>query len=698
MKGKKMNKIKWLAIPVLVIALLVNVLPTAAATPAPSGGFWYRGNSHLHVESYDRATIVNWYKNAGYDFLVVTDHEDVIDQSTYCTPELSTPTFLMICGEEMSWGNHLTAFGISQYISSPSSAIQGNVNKVLSVGGIPFLNHPMDSNGSQMTASGFLAVTGLNHFEVVNGGRLSQTAGAETLWDAILSAPNGRLAYGVAADDNHYTFSQAFKGWIVVRANALTKENIMNAVRVGDFYSSTGIVLNDYVVDYAAKTITIDSQNGNTITFIGNNGSILKTVSGAFGVYNVTGSEKYVRAKITNTAGKMAWTQPIYVSSFAITPVPPSPITPTTTNTPLTFTPTATLTRTPTNTPTLTRTPTPIPPTLVITPPASGDTKHYTANESGQYVQAAAIGFNVHDTGMSTSAVNGLPVGSQALVWVGIGPSGCNATPSTTFKNFVLANATNPKLYGFYLNDEPTDSSCVAAVTAYTAFIHANAPGKMSLILLTDWPGTYAAYRPAITGVDLVALDPYPVQNGEYDTALIPAEVGRAVAAGIPLANVVPVFQAFGGAGWDAPTAEQLTAIIAQWAAIIPNPPLDYAYSWSTQSGALTDALNTRSDWRAVMAIHNSALVPPTQIPPTITPTRTPTPTLSPAPPTRTPTGTATASATATATYTLSPAPPTITPSATPTWTYTPTVTNTPTAIGMECLFFPLHQITVCLP
>jgi hypothetical protein len=412
------------------------------------------------------------------------------------------------------------------------------------------------------------------------------------------------LAYGVAADDNHYTFSQAFKGWIVVRANALTKADILASVRAGNFYASTGIVLNDYVVDFAAKTITVDSQNGNTITFIGNNGAVLQSVSAAKATYLVTGLEKYVRAKITNTAGKMAWTQPIYVTSFGeITP------TPTTSLTPPSITNTPTLTRTPTRTPILTNTPIII--TTTITPAPSLETKHYTANEtradgSEAYTDAAAIGFTVHDAGMGTD-LNALPAGSQAMVWVGIGASNCSTTLSSTFTSFVLTNAANPKLYGFYLTDEPLNDTCVAAVTAYTKYIHDNAPGKKAFILLTDWPGTYAAYRPAVTNVDLIGLDPYPVKDGTYDNTLIPNQINNAMAAGIPLANIVPVFQTFGGAGWDAPTATQLTTILGQWATLVPNPPLDYAYSWGTQSGYLTDGLVNRADWRDIMAAHNQA-------------------------------------------------------------------------------------------
>ena len=289
------------------------------------------------------------------------------------------------------------------------------------------------------------------------------------------------------------------------------------------------------------------------------------------------------------------------------TPTPTSPIPPTSTKTP---------------TPSPSRTPTPTLPQGTSTPPpVYTGTLHFTANESGAYADAAAIGFNVHDTGMSTSTINALPAGSQAMVWVGIGSSNCSATLPSTFTSFVLANATNQKLYGFYLTDEPIDATCVAAVTAYTNYIHANAPGKKSFILLTDWPGTYAAYRPAVTGVDLIGLDPYPVKGGTYDNALISKEINNAIAVGIPLGSIVPVFQTFGGAGWDSPTAAQLTTILNQWATLVPSPPLDYAYSWGLQSGYLSEALVNRADWRDIMNAHNNAQNPSVTSTPVLTTT-----------------------------------------------------------------------------
>jgi hypothetical protein len=332
--------------------------------PAPSGGYWYRGNTHTHSQlpsTDDRATIAGWYKNAGYDFLLISDHNYDVNQSNYCPSSLTTPTFLMICGVELSESRHATAMGINQYINTETS-LQTATTLTINAGGIPILNHPQDP---VVSAATFINTIGLNHLELVNGGRLSQTPATEILWDAILSASNGRPVYGVAADDNHYSQSNVGRGWIVVRAQSLTKENILAAVRAGDFYSTTGVILNDYVVDYAAKTITIDSQNGNTITFIGNNGAVLKTVPGAFASYQVTGAEKYVRAKITNTAGKAAWTQPIFVTSFfEITPSPTLP------QSSPTHTPTPTRTPTPTSTSIFkaTSTRTPLPVTTILLP------------------------------------------------------------------------------------------------------------------------------------------------------------------------------------------------------------------------------------------------------------------------------------------------------------------------------------------
>ncbi len=238
----------------------------------------------------------------------------------------------------------------------------------------------------------------------------------------------------------------------------------------------------------------------------------------------------------------------------------------------------------------------------VVAPPP---TLHFTSNEHGAYATTQALGFRGHDTTMSTWAVNRIPAGSKALVWVGLPKTRASAQVSPAFKAFVAANHANPKLYGFYLTDEPLDGTDAPAIRAYSDYIHAHAPGKKAFITVLDKPGRYFAYRPAATHLDLLGLDPYPVALGVLRTNKIPEAFAHARAAGIPVANIVPIFQTFGDSYYTAPTAAQLRYMVAQWAARVPHPQMDYAYSWSTQGTSLKAALATRADWRSIMGAHN---------------------------------------------------------------------------------------------
>jgi len=276
---------------------------------------WYRGNTHTHArfsdenDTNDVPEIARWYEDAGYNFLLLSEHNDhVAKKQVICHDEAADPPkFIMLCGIELSNSRHHTALGIDQYIGDETS-LQDGVQKILAAGGVPILNHPQDP---VVNASAFLATKGLNHLEIANGGRLDDTPATEMLWDSVLSAPSGRLVFAVGADDNHYKKANVGRAWIMVKSPALSKEDIKTNIRNGNFYASTGVMLKDYQV--SKKQITVDSDNGNLITFIGRNGSVLSTVTGEKATYKIKGNELYVRAKITNADGKAAWTQPVFI-------------------------------------------------------------------------------------------------------------------------------------------------------------------------------------------------------------------------------------------------------------------------------------------------------------------------------------------------------------------------------------------------
>jgi hypothetical protein len=224
---------------------------------------------------------------------------------------------------------------------------------------------------------------------------------------------------------------------------------------------------------------------------------------------------------------------------------------------------------------------------------------HYTANGNfdaeGTYLPGAD-GFNLADITSNSQALS-LPAGVEGLVWVGL----CGGVDSS-FKAAVTPTIGDPRVFGFYLMDEPDPSVCPAVnLKAEADWIHANDPGTVTFIILQNMGPTSApiyahTYNPANTDIDLFGLDPYPCRSelgGSCNDTWIGLAVAAAQDAGIPSATIVPVYQTFGGGSWtddgggsySMPTPTQLTGILATWASLVPTPAFDYAYSWGDQHG-----------------------------------------------------------------------------------------------------------------
>jgi hypothetical protein len=235
---------------------------------------------------------------------------------------------------------------------------------------------------------------------------------------------------------------------------------------------------------------------------------------------------------------------------------------------------------------------------------------HYTAN--GNFVNGVyapgADGFNLADVG-SVSELNALPPGVKGLVYLGL-TNGADANFQATVSAFI----GNPNLYGFYIADEP-GAGLAANLKAEADWIHANVPGAKTFIIeqnLSSDTNPDFVYNPANTDIDLFGLDPYPIKASGVDYSIIPTAVSAAEGAGIPLADIVPVYQAFGGGGyseWTLPTPVQEQQILSTWGSVVPNPAFDYAYSWGVQVN--DTALSTDPGLQAVFAAHNSASPPP---------------------------------------------------------------------------------------
>ncbi|HEY3557653.1 MAG TPA: hypothetical protein VGL05_09325 [Kribbella sp.] len=231
---------------------------------------------------------------------------------------------------------------------------------------------------------------------------------------------------------------------------------------------------------------------------------------------------------------------------------------------------------------------------------AQTPTRHFVTNLKGS-TAPFSLGYTLADTG-SVSALSSLPSGVQAVFWLG---QKCPAPADATFKAKIDALASNPKVFAYYLSDEPHIADCPggpAALRSRADYIRAASGGRQkSFVVLSKVPD-YKAFAPAATHVDLVGLDPYPcsIAHPQCDLSKIGEKVSAARAAGIPLSAIVPVYQAFGQERatshyYNLPTATQEHAILTEWRRLVPAPVMDYTYGWSNQSSANPTLIDSQS-------------------------------------------------------------------------------------------------------
>lgn len=333
----------WAAIfPLLALFLVFGVDhdQTVQRTGAPQQPRlrWYKGNTHTHTLNSDGDStpdeVVRWYREHAYHFLVLTDHNFLTGVDGLNALHGADEQFIVIKGEEVTdrFGDkpiHVNGLNLERVVEpqggkSVVETIQRNVDAVREARGVPHINHP--NFRWAITADELKQVQNNKLFEIYNGHPQVNNQGGggvpglEEVWDAILSG--GKLLYGIAVDDAH-VFKRPWdkdaprpgQGWVVVRAERLSAAAILGALERGDFYASTGVELADYQASDRSITITIREEKSSKyrVQFIGGGGRVLSEVITNPAVYQFRGDEVYVRAKVIESNGKVAWTQPVLV-------------------------------------------------------------------------------------------------------------------------------------------------------------------------------------------------------------------------------------------------------------------------------------------------------------------------------------------------------------------------------------------------
>lgn len=265
---------------------------------------------------------------------------------------------------------HINATNLKNYIppqggSSLATVIQNNVNAVLEQRKktgqpmFPHINHP--NFGWALKPTDMIQLKGEQFFEVYNGHPAVNNYGdakhlsTVQIWDIINAYRVGiyklPLMFGLATDDAHNYHQIAIgksntgRGWVMVKAPALSAPSIIEAMEKGDFYSSSGVSLSSIQTTKESFSFKISTEKGVTYKtwFVGtrNNfknskdvakrnsldpsaagiGEILGQTDSIEPKYNFKGDELYVRAHVVSSKKKsnpyssgeqeQAWLQPI---------------------------------------------------------------------------------------------------------------------------------------------------------------------------------------------------------------------------------------------------------------------------------------------------------------------------------------------------------------------------------------------------
>lgn len=266
---------------------------------------WYKGNLHCHTTESDGCLtpekVVELYKNNGYQFLCISDHEKYADYRG----ELNQENFIVLPGAESSvnlvdpgkeilmrrdtdkekmtredWliqrnkikcvrkTHHIHGIlgsivmqeqvkckkfekvedlpvAVYENLWNGKKVAQKQIDEFRDRGCLVMYNHPLWSKvrtDEYIDLQGLWAIEIYNHSTVLDSG-----LGVDTRdWDSILET--GKQIFGVASDDSHNTppIPDSCGGWVVVNAEELTHESIIKNLSIGNFYSSSGPEIYDW--------------------------------------------------------------------------------------------------------------------------------------------------------------------------------------------------------------------------------------------------------------------------------------------------------------------------------------------------------------------------------------------------------------------------------------------------------------------
>lgn len=280
-------------------------------------GEYRKAQLHCHTTESDGcfapADLLRRYKEAGYSFVAITDHNRV----TRCV-ELDDATFLAVPGTEDTasrlrpLGPHMVRLFV--HASLPPGGAQEAIDRTSQDGGVTVLCHPSWTGNLWTGSWSKIAVARLRGYHLIEIWNPHSNSGRDVArWEAALARSGAgggfrSAPWAVAVDDCHHAH-QFDRGWIMARVPEISLAALKFALTAGAFYASTGP---EATFGVRGERIEAEFSEVLAARIIDDRGDAHTADRGRGVSHLLRGGERYVRIE-AHADGGAVWSQPFWV-------------------------------------------------------------------------------------------------------------------------------------------------------------------------------------------------------------------------------------------------------------------------------------------------------------------------------------------------------------------------------------------------
>jgi hypothetical protein len=296
------------------------------------GGEWLRCALHAHTTRSDGElapdALAAHYARAGYDVLAITDHWRRTDAAADGLLVIASAELNCVLPSERD--GHVLAFGIDAEpaeLGGEYADLARTAEWIAEHGGVAYLAHPYWTGA---VPGGVDLPAHVYGIEVYNAGcELETGRGLSGVhWDELLEA--GRRCFAIATDDSHHPGFDSDLAWAWVRAEERTREAVLEALRSGGFYSSTGPLVRG--VDHDDGGVEVRCSPCRSVTLVAGKAEGSAAHAGRLAYCHharvleraddgaivrarleIPSAARHVRVEVTDREGRKAWANPLWL-------------------------------------------------------------------------------------------------------------------------------------------------------------------------------------------------------------------------------------------------------------------------------------------------------------------------------------------------------------------------------------------------